>query len=742
MTVKGTVEDIRFRNDENGYCILTLDNGGEPLTCVGTFPPISEGETLLLEGEMVMHPKYGKQLKVNKVSSAVPETADEIVRYLGSGIIRGVGPKTALAIVGTFGEKALEVIELRPHLLARVKGISKAKALDIADSYAEIRAMKDAVMFLQKHGVSLNMSLKIYKEYADETVATVMSNPYVLIETIQGIGFATADRIAASMGIEADNPRRVRAGIIYTLGTLAERAGNTYLPYEMLNSEVCKLLGLNTDTAVGEVTDVLVFERKLKKIFAEEEGVMLSSTYRCEKNIATILARLIDESDMGAKDLSEQEIAEFERANSITFADQQKSAVELAVKNGVCIITGGPGTGKTTIIKCILSIFSHRNINTALMAPTGRAAKRLSESTGEDASTIHRALMSEGMFSDTPIAAGAVIVDEFSMVDIYLFETLLKALSPGTKLILVGDKDQLPSVGAGNLLADMLGSGRVESVRLDKIFRQDESSMIITNAHLINSGEMPDLSTKTGDFFFMRNDDPRAAADTVVELVSRRLPSFLQVEPQRIQVLCPLKNGVVGTNNLNARLAAAVNPAHPSKRVIEVEDAVFREGDKVMHIVNNYSLEWRKRGSYLTGAGVFNGDMGIITEIEPENGSIEVEFEDGRVAVYTPDIRAQLILSYAVTVHKSQGSEFDAVVLPVTAGSPVMMTRNLLYTAITRAKRLVVLVGEAYNIKRMVENNYIAKRYSGLKTFLEDAFSERLMLYKNDNTDGENKEDE
>lgn len=733
MLVRGSIEELRFRNEENGFTIVVLDCEGEPLTCVGTFPPVSEGEYVQLEGDFTVHPKFGKQLKVKSVNTSRPDTLDGIVRYLGSGLIKGIGPKTALAIVDKFGTATFDVIASNPDRLATVKGVSKAKADEISASYAKIESMRKAMVFLQSYSIPLGTSLRIYKQYGDDTVKVLSENPYKLVEDVEGIGFVTADKIAARLGVEPNSEYRLRAGILYTLLSSAEKSGNTYLPQSELIESAAALLHADPDR-VEEVIDSLIISRAVKITETDEggKGVMLLALYRAESGAAQRLIEHIHAADLTERDCSE-EIAEFERAENISLHPVQKKAIELATGGAVTVITGGPGTGKTTIVKCILAVLSHRGVKAALMAPTGRAAKRMSESCGMDASTIHRALMlgrDRREDSEEPLRAGAVIVDEFSMVDVYLFNTLLKRVPPETKLIFVGDSDQLPSVGAGNVLKDVIESGVVPVVRLERIYRQSGESLIVENAHRVNGGEMPVLDSKNEDFFFCEAKSAQEIADTTVGLAAERIPKYLGVEPYRVQVLCPLKSGLPGSVNLNKMLQKKL--VHEvGGAFVESEDYKYIVGDKVMHIANNYNLGWRKQfyGTVEEGEGVFNGDLGIIEEIRPGTGEIDVRFEDGRYVTYTQEVRGQLVPAYAITVHKSQGSEFDAVIIPVYGGNPMIMTRNLLYTAITRAKRMAVLVGEKYTVKRMVENDYVALRYSMLCKFLVDADARETLLF-------------
>ncbi len=730
MTISGGIDEIRFRNEENGYTIIVLDCDGDPLVCVGTFPPVSEGEYVGLEGDFTVHPKFGKQFKVSAVHASRPDTLDGIVRYLGSGLIRGIGPKTALAIADKFGTHTFDIITQNPSRLAEVKGISKAKAEEIAQNYLKIENMRQAMVFLQGHGIPLGTSLKIYKQYGDDTVSVLSANPYRLVEEVDGIGFITADKIAAKLGVEKDGEYRLRAGVLYTLKEAADRSGNTYLPDDALVSSAAALLGTGVEN-IENTLEGLALSRAVKNIETAEGigGVMLLPLYRAEAGAAQKLVNLVSSQDMTPRDCSE-EIAEFERAENISLHPVQRKAIELAAGGSVTVITGGPGTGKTTIVKCILSVLDGRGIKTALMAPTGRAAKRMSESCGREASTIHRALMigRDGVGDDEPLTAGAVIVDEFSMVDVYLFHTLLKRIREGVKLILVGDSDQLPSVGAGNVLKDVISSGVVPVVKLERIYRQSGESLIVENAHRVNNGLMPELDSKSEDFFFIQASGQEEIADTVVGLAAERIPGFLGVDPYRVQVLCPLKSGAAGSVNLNKRLQKKLTGGGV---FLETEEYRYVEGDKVMHIANNYNLGWRRinGGIAESGEGVFNGDLGVIAEIRQASGEIDVRFEDGRFVTYTPDVRGQLAPAYAITVHKSQGSEFDGVIIPVFGGNPMIMTRNLLYTAITRAKRAAVIVGDRYTVKRMVDNDYIALRYSMMGEFLSRAAARETLLF-------------
>ncbi|MBQ7226892.1 MAG: AAA family ATPase, partial [Clostridia bacterium] len=561
-----------------------------------------------------------------------------------------------------------------------------------------------------------------------DTVALISTNPYRLIEDVKGIGFLTADKMAHSLGIDLRSDFRIRAGLVYTLHENSEKNGNTLLPFRTLAEETARLLAIEAEDELIEknVADLLL-NHKIKELDYEgERAIMSSALYKAEYSCAVKLCRMIEATNRALPDC-EDEIAEFERIERVTFHEEQRSAIVSAIRNGVSVITGGPGTGKTTIVRCILRLLTAHGMSVKLMAPTGRASKRLSESTGADASTIHRALMSCDDEEYSGLNSDAIIVDEFSMVDVSLLSDLLSSVRDDAKLIIVGDADQLPSVGAGNALADIINCGIIPVTKLTRIYRQDESSKIIVNAHKINAGEVPDFRNGGKDFFFIRSESAMNSANVTVDLVTRRLPGYLNCDPTRIQVLCPMKSGEAGCNNLNRMLRSSIL-GNPDREII-VGDYAFASGDKVMHVVNNYNLEWTK--NYSSGTGVFNGDAGTVLEVRTDSGEILVEFEDGRKVTYASDDRNQLMPAYAITVHKSQGSEYEGVVIPVSGGHPMIMTRNLLYTAITRAKNLVVLVGKEEAIARMVNNNFIKERYSMLKTFIIEAERKISLLYGN-----------
>lgn len=730
MILCGEIEDIIYRNEDNNYTVVGLNCNNEYITAVGKFPSVLEGQRVQLEGNFVKN-KYGEQFSITDVRVLPPNSCEGIQKYLSSGLIKGVGPITACAIVEKFKENTLEVIEFNPSLLAQVKGVSEQKAMQIAQAFLELKNMQNAVMFLQSYNISTNMAVKIYKTYLNKTQEILNNNPYRLVEDVDGIGFLTADKIAQKLGIAPDSDFRIRAGLLHLIKESTEKSGNTYILKTTLIEQVNKLLSLeDKEEKINEILTNLEFEFQIKQfVYNEQQCVMLTKYYNIEKNIACKLIGLQNNFNSTNLDLS-NEIAEYEFVNKIKLHDKQRDAVSLAVNNGVSVITGGPGTGKTTIIKCILYCLKLQRKSVILLAPTGRAAKRLSESTGVEAKTIHRALdlgfkNENGAFfeknENNPLSQDVIIVDETSMVDAMLMNSLLRAIKPSSQLILVGDKDQLPSVGAGNVFSDILESKKINTVLLTEIYRQSNDSYIITNAHLINQGKMPVLDNSSKDFFFENKTENNEILYTCVNLVTLRLPKFTNLEPSKIQVLSPLKVGVCGVDNLNAELQKVINPSKPGHAEILLDNTVFRVNDKVMQIVNNYEQEWEKFDNFghcEKGVGVFNGDIGTIININSQTGEVSVLFEDGRKTIYSKSDINQLVLSYAITIHKSQGSEFDVVVIPVISGASMILTRNLLYTAITRAKKMVVLVGTKYNIKRMVDNDYIATRYSMLKEFL------------------------
>lgn len=731
-TIEAIADETVFRNDENGYTVLVVKAGRARVSAVGVMPPVTPGEKLIITGEWTEHPVYGKQIKVQGMEIEKPTTLSGIEKYLMSGMIKGIGPATARQLIKAFGEQTLDVIYSEPQRLLELPGIGEKRAQMITESYAEQAEQREAMVFLQSYGVTPSLAVKIFKRYGENVKQVIRSNPYRLVEDVEGIGFKTADKIAASLGIERDSEYRLSAGLKFVLEDATSGTGHCYLPRPELVQAAQRLLG-NGQEAIDHELDALILAREIvAQILPDEQGeevvaLYQPQTYRAEKEVAGRLREMIEAMpDTMASDLQAQ-IDELEGLEGLAFHPQQRQAIETAVKSGMTVITGGPGTGKTTIIKCIIKLLSvHGDV--ALAAPTGRAAKRMSEACGMEAKTLHRLLEyggEEGEFArtqDNPLEMDTLIIDEMSMVDIFLMRSLLRALVPGTRLIMVGDADQLPSVGAGNVLRDILDSGAVPSVRLTEIFRQDEKSMIVYNAHRINHGEAPRLNAKGSDFFFERAQSPSDAARRIVALCATRLPGFVGLDPVRqMQVLSPTKKGECGVWALNQLLQAEFNPPAPQKHERVRGDTTFREGDKVMQTRNNYQLEWSKEGvfGWEDGQGVFNGDIGFVTEIDPQEHTLRVRFDDDRVATYEGGDVDDLELAYCISVHKSQGSEFPVVILPAVGGPPMLLTRNLLYTAVTRARRLVMIVGREAAIDQMIANVNTRKRYSALRWRLE-----------------------
>lgn len=725
--IEAFADETVFRNEENGYTVLVVKAGKSRVSAVGIMPPIAVGEKLRITGDWTEHPVYGRQIKVQSIEIEKPTTLSGIEKYLSSGMIRGIGPATAKLLIRAFGEETLDVLYSQPEKLLDVPGIGQKRAQMIQESYAEQAQQREAMVFLQSYGVTPALAVKIYKRYGENVRQVITRNPYRLVEDVEGIGFKTADRIAASLGIEQSSEYRLSAGVKYTLSEATAGAGHCYLPRPELALATRRLLGSDADT-IDRTIDSLILSHDISaQILPCDSGeevvaLYLPSTYRAESEVARRLREMIDAMpDSMASDLTAQ-IDELERIEGLAFHTQQRQAIETAVTHGMTVITGGPGTGKTTIIKCIIKLLSvHGDV--ALAAPTGRAAKRMSEACGMEAKTLHRLLEyggEEGDFArseDNPLEIDTLIIDEMSMVDIFLMRSLLRALVPGTRLIMVGDADQLPSVGAGNVLRDILDSGVIPSVRLTEIFRQDEKSMIVYNAHRINRGESPRLNAKGSDFFFERAVSPSDAAKRIVTLCSARLPGFLNLDPVRqMQVLSPTKKGECGVWMLNQLLQAEFNPPASGKHERVRGDTTFREGDKVMQTRNNYQLKWKKDSAIgiEDGQGVFNGDIGFVTFIDPQEHVMEVQFDDERTATYEGGDVDDLELAYCISVHKSQGSEFPVVIMPAVGGPPMLLTRNLFYTAVTRARRMVMIVGRESAIEQMIANVNTRRRYSAL----------------------------
>jgi len=730
MEIFGTIEDVIFRNSENGFTIVDLSVNDELVTATGMFPVVGPGESVKLTGKFEMNPKYGRQFTTEAIEVMPPTSTSAIMKYLASGLISGVGPVTAANIVLRFKEQTMNIIENDPKKLATIKGISENKAFEIHKTIADIKKMQGAVMFLQKYEISINMAVRIYEQYKEATESILKTNPYRMVEDIFGIGFKTADKIAKKMGIEEDSEFRLRAGIIFILNQIAERQGSTVGLLSNVREQTLNILELPVEYmgAIDKAIISLEIDGHIRKFnYGDTEGICLSKFYSWEKSIADRIKLLQNSATEIVVDL-DQEIKEYERTNGMELHESQKQAITSAVKDGVVIITGGPGTGKTTIIKAIIKLFKSRAQKCLLLAPTGRASKRLEEQTKEFASTIHRGLEanfkggSHGFMRNdsNPLDADVVIVDEVSMVDSFLAYSLLRAIRPGTRLVLVGDKDQLPSVGAGNVLADLIASGEVVVKELSRIYRQSEDSMIIENAHLINHQEMPNLGKKSDDFFYSSGGEPIQVAESIVDMVSTRIPNFMKVKPEDIQVIAPMKSGIAGTLNLNVLLQQRLNPPCEGKDELIINKITYRVGDKVMQIANNYEQDWVKdTGSeVINGTGVFNGDMGYITAINKHAGQVTILFEDGRQSIYSAMQLDDVLHAYAITVHKSQGSEFPIVIIPILGGNPLLYNKNLLYTAVTRAKKMVMLMGKQTYIYNMVKNEYSLTRNTMLKEFL------------------------
>ena len=717
---EGVVEKISYRNDENGFTVAQVKlEGGERLAAVGSMPMLLAGERAAFEGELVEHREYGRQIRVSWVESIRPESLDGIEKYLASGMIRGVGPATARLIVESFGPRTLDVLESEPQRLTEVPGIGEKRAAMIAASFLEHNQMRGAMMFLQKYGLTPAMAARVYRAYGERTESVARENPYRLADEVEGVGFKTADRMALAMGFSLSSEFRLQSGLRYALNEAANASGHMYLPLTILVERARQMLGADEDLIDNALRALILSGGLEAEDIDGETAVYLPWYHEAETDAAFRLTRLLRSFEGGGEaGLAERAVAEVEEEEAMRLCAEQREAVEAVEREGVLIITGGPGTGKTTTLKCILRLLDELG-GAELCAPTGRAAKRMSEATGRPARTIHRLLEyagEEGRFlrnEQEPLDCAAVVVDEMSMVDIFLFRALLRALRPGTRLVMVGDKDQLPSVGAGNVLKDMLESGAVPSVTLTEVFRQAASSMIVRNAHRINRGEYPEVRTRDTDFFLERRESMRAAVDSVVQLVTTRLPRYLGVDPLRgIQVMAPMKRMDAGVYALNAVLQQAINPSAPGKRELRRGEMVFREGDKVMQVKNNYDMGWTRGMEH--GLGVFNGDIGYVAAADPHAEELTVAFDDGREALYALADLEELELAYCMSVHKSQGSEFDCVVLPLVSGPRLLMTRNLLYTAVTRARRLVVVVGREACMRAMVDNNYIDRRFSAL----------------------------
>ena len=731
-TVTGYIDHVIFRNEDNGYTVMVLKGMEEEreLTCVGTFPAITQGAAIEASGNYTTHPVYGKQFQIASYVEKMPEDALAMERYLGSGAIKGIGAALAARIVRRFGDDTMRIVEEEPERLAEIKGISEKKAMEIAEQMTEKADMRRAMIFLQKYGISLNLGAKIYQKYGQTVYGVLQENPYRLAEDISGVGFRIADEIASRIGIHTDSDYRIRSGMLYTL-LQASGEGHIYLPKEELFSRASGLLGVDSSYMEKHLMDMVV-DRKL--ILKEtEDGAVVYPTryYYLELNSARMLCELniLCPED---EEMMEKRINRIEKETGTRLDEMQKQAVAAAASHGLFILTGGPGTGKTTTINAIIRYFEEEGAELRLAAPTGRAAKRMTEATGYEAQTIHRLLELNGMpeeeqegravhfdrNSENPLEADVIIIDEMSMVDIALMHSLLLAVTAGTRLILVGDENQLPSVGPGNVLRDIIRSGCFPVVELKKIFRQASESDIVVNAHKINRGEQVTINNKSRDFFFLKRYDADIIIRVVIALIQEKLPRYVDAKPYEIQVLTPMRKGLLGVERLNQILQRYLNPPDEKKKEKEIGQRLFREGDKVMQVKNNYQLEWEILGRYKIpvdkGVGVFNGDTGIMTEINEFAETATVEFEDGRQAEYSFKQLEELELAYAVTIHKSQGSEYPAVILPILSGPRMLMNRNLLYTAVTRARKCVTVVGSETTFAEMIRNEKQQQRYSSL----------------------------
>ena len=737
-SITGYIDHIIFRNEDNGYTVMVLKGVSEEdeLTCVGSFPVVTQGASVELEGNFTQHPVYGKQFQAVRLTEKMPEDALAMERYLGSGAIKGIGAALAGRIVRHFGDDTFQIVENEPERLSEVKGISEKKAREIAMQIAEKSDMRKAMMFLQKYGISLNLGAKIYQKYGDSVYSVLQENPYRLADDISGVGFKIADEIAYRIGIHTDSDYRIKSGMVYTL-LQATGEGHVYLPKDELFQRAAELLGVDSSYMEKHLVDLAMERKIVQKEQGDQILIYPAQYYYLELNTARML-RELDIFCPEDEKIVERRIVQIEKETGTVLDEMQKKAVQEAAGHGLLILTGGPGTGKTTTINAIIRYFEGEGAEIRLAAPTGRAAKRMTEATGYEAQTIHRLLELSGMPEDdregqpihfernaeNPLETDVIIIDEMSMVDIHLIHSLLMAVTAGTRLILVGDENQLPSVGPGNVLRDIIRSGQFPVVELKKIFRQASESDIVVNAHKINKGEQVEINNKSRDFFFLKRYDADIIIRVVIALIQEKLPKYVEAKPFEIQVLTPMRKGLLGVERLNQILQRYLNPPDVSKKEKEIGQGLFREGDKVMQVRNNYQLEWEIRGRYgipiEKGVGVFNGDTGIIKTINEFAETAEVEFEDGRWAEYSFKQLDELELAYAVTIHKSQGSEYPAVIIPLLSGPRMLMNRNLLYTAVTRARKCVTVVGSEETFRDMIRNEKQQRRYSSLDQRIQE----------------------
>ena len=736
-TVKGFIEHIIFRNAKNGYTVLNLVDGEDEITCVGIFQTADQGETIEAQGEYITHAVYGEQFKIERYKIVPPDDAAGIERYLGSGAVKGVGAALAARIVKKFGADTYRIIEEEPERLAEIKGISDRKAREIAAALYEKRDAREAMSFLQKYGISNTLAFRIYEAYGARVYGILKENPYQLAEDVHGIGFKIADEIAAKIGIHTDSDFRIRSGLLYTL-MLAAAEGHCYLPQSILLKKAGELLGLEPALMEPQLGNLAMDKKLVMKMPApgEEECRVYASTYyyaelNCARMLHDLNVRAEEEQFLPAQEQGiVEKIDRLARELEIELDALQKKSVLESVRNGIFILSGGPGTGKTTTINVIIRYFLAEGMDIYLAAPTGRAAKRMTEATGYESRTIHRMLELSGEVSGesraarfernegNPLEADVIIVDEMSMVDIFLFQALLKAVTVGTRLIMVGDVNQLPSVGPGQVLQDIMNSGRFPTVVLEKIFRQAGESDIVWNAHRIHAGQEPALDNKSRDFFFLERNDTNVIYKHMIQLITEKLPSYVDAQPYDIQVLTPMRKGKLGVETLNGILQRYLNPASAEKKEYTSGETLFRENDKVMQIKNNYQLEWEIVSRYGIpidkGTGIFNGDIGIIRQINDYAHEVVVEFDEHRRVTYAYAQLDEIELAYAVTIHKSQGSEYPAVIMPLLTGPKMLFNRNLLYTGVTRAKNCVTILGSRRTVQEMVDNNYQNRRYTGL----------------------------